>query len=96
MPTRDASAAIATTRFRAGDTTYTREVFASHPDQAVVVRLTADRPGALTFRVRPTSAHRWAMRRAAGPDQLSMQGMVEDGVIKFEARLLVRAEGGRV
>ncbi|HEY8485511.1 MAG TPA: glycoside hydrolase N-terminal domain-containing protein [Longimicrobiales bacterium] len=92
----DLDRAIATTRFRVGRTTYTREVFASYPDQAIVVRIAADRPGAVALQVRLTSAHRWSFRRALGPDQLSMQGMVEDGVIRFEARLLVRPEGGRL
>ena len=32
-------------RYRVGDANYTREVFACHPDQVIVVRLTADRPG---------------------------------------------------
>jgi alpha-L-fucosidase 2 len=90
----DLDSAIATTRFRAHGVTYTRQVFASHPDQVIVVRLTADRPGSVTFSVSPRSAHKWHLRRKSGSDGLSMQGMVEDGEITFEARLLVRAEGG--
>jgi alpha-L-fucosidase 2 len=74
--------------------TYERRVFASHPDGVVVVQLRADQPGRLSFTVTPTSAHKWHLRKAIGGGQLSMQGMVEDGVIEFEARVLVRAEGG--
>jgi alpha-L-fucosidase 2 len=92
----DLDSAVATTRYRSRGITYVRQVFASHPGNVIVVRLTTDRPGALTFVVTPNSAHRWHMRRAIGPDQLSMRGIVEDGVIEFEARLLVTAEGGRV
>jgi alpha-L-fucosidase 2 len=92
----DLDSAVATTRYRADGVTYVRQVFASHPDGVVVMRLSADRPGALSFVVTPASAHRWHLRRAVGADELSMQGMVEDGVIEFEARLLVRAEGGAV
>ncbi|MEO6527767.1 MAG: glycoside hydrolase family 95 protein [Gemmatimonadaceae bacterium] len=92
----DLDSAVVTTRFRSNGVTYTRRVFASHPDQVIVVRITADRPGQVTLTVTPTSAHRWHNRRAIGADQLSMQGIVEDGVIGFEARLLVRADGGRV
>ena len=33
--------------------TYRREYFASYPDKVMVVKLTADRPGKLTFTVRP-------------------------------------------
>jgi alpha-L-fucosidase 2 len=92
----DLDSAVATTQFVARGVHYTRQTFASFPDQVVVVRLTADRPGGLTFVATPTSAHKWHLRKSVGADQLSMQGMVEDGVIEFEARLLVRAEGGRV
>src|SRR5215213_1233260 len=38
----DLDSAVVTTRFLAGGVGYTRQTFASHPDQAVVVRLTAD------------------------------------------------------
>ncbi|HEU4719791.1 MAG TPA: glycoside hydrolase family 95 protein [Gemmatimonadaceae bacterium] len=92
----DLDSAVATTRYRAGEVTYVRQVIASHPDNVIAMRLTTDRPGSLSFVITPTSAHRWHMRKAIGGDQLSLRGIVEDGVIQFEARLLVRAEGGRV
>ena len=90
----DLDSAIATTRYRVDGVTYVRQVFASHPDRVIVMQLSADQPGRLSFTVTPTSAHKWHLRKALGRDELSMQGMVEDGVIEFEARLLVKAEGG--
>ncbi|PYP76195.1 MAG: alpha-L-fucosidase [Gemmatimonadetes bacterium] len=90
----DLDSAVATTRYRVDGVTYVRQVFASHPDGVVVIRVSADRPGRLSFVVTPTSAHRWHLRKAIGGNQLSMQGMVEDGVVEFEARLLVQADGG--
>ena len=90
----DLDSAITTTRFRVDGVTYERRVFASHPNGVVVMQLRADQPGRLSFSVMPTSAHRWHLRTALPDGQLSMQGMVEDGVIQFEARLLVRADGG--
>jgi len=90
----DLDSAVTTTRFRADGVTYERRVFASHPDGVVVMQLRADQPGRLSFTVTPTSAHKWHLRKSIGGNQLSMQGMVEDGVIDFEARVLVRAEGG--
>jgi len=47
----DLARAISTVRFRAGDTSYTRETFCSFPDQVLVIRLTADKPGRLSFKV---------------------------------------------
>lgn len=40
---------ITLTRFRQGGVRFTREVFASHPANAIVVRITADKPGAIHF-----------------------------------------------
>ena len=45
----DLRSAVADVRYRIGTTNYVREIFASHPDQVIVVRLSADRPGMITF-----------------------------------------------
>jgi alpha-L-fucosidase 2 len=45
----DISNAIATTRFQADGTTYTREVFASAPDQVIIIRITANQPHKLNL-----------------------------------------------
>ncbi|HEX8419374.1 MAG TPA: glycoside hydrolase family 95 protein [Sphingomonas sp.] len=47
----DLDAATALVSYRIGDTDYRREIFASFPDNVVLVRLTASRPGALTLSV---------------------------------------------
>jgi alpha-L-fucosidase 2 len=46
----DLDTAIARTEYKVNSATYTREVFASHPDQVLVVQLTTTRPAGLTFR----------------------------------------------
>lgn len=48
----DLKSAVVTTTYTYGDIAYRREVFCSHPDQAMVIRLEASRPGALTFSAR--------------------------------------------
>ena len=45
----DLDTGIAATIFKVGDVTYRREVFISAPDQVVVMRLSADSPGAISF-----------------------------------------------
>ncbi|AHG87891.1 hypothetical protein J421_0354 [Gemmatirosa kalamazoonensis] len=92
----DLDRAVATTRFRIGGTTYARDVFASHPDGAIVVHLSADRPGAVTVVASLASAHDGATRVHVGARQLAMRGGVAGGAIRFEARLDVRPDGGRV
>jgi alpha-L-fucosidase 2 len=44
--------AVAATRYRIGSTVYTREVFVSHPDQMVFVRLATEGLGTLEFSLR--------------------------------------------
>lgn len=45
----DIQKAVATTRFTVNGVTYKREVFASAPDGVMVIRLTASKPGQLSF-----------------------------------------------
>ncbi|WP_211746955.1 glycoside hydrolase family 95 protein [Paenibacillus sp. Marseille-Q4541] len=45
----DLTEGITKTTYRIGDTTYTREIFVSHPDQAIVIHLEASVPGRLSF-----------------------------------------------
>jgi len=51
--------AIATTRYRIGSATYSREVFVSHPDQLLIIKLTASEPEALGFVLRCSSQLRY-------------------------------------
>ena len=97
----DLDSGIVRVRYRSGGRTYTREVFASRPDQALVVRLTADGPGAITARLRLTRQQD-AVALAAGPDTLALRGRIssqdpgEPAGLKFEAQLTADAEGGTV
>ena len=45
----DLQSAVADVRYRIGNVNYVREVIASHPDQVIAVRLSADRPGMISF-----------------------------------------------
>ena len=45
----DLDTAIAQVSYRVGDVAFKREIFSSALDQIIVVRLTADKPGAITF-----------------------------------------------
>lgn len=48
----DLDQAIAITHYEYGNVRFQREVFCSYPDQVMVIRLKADRPGALNFTAR--------------------------------------------
>ena len=90
----DLDAAIVRVTYRVDGVRYTREVFASHPDRVIVVRLTVDRPGALTFST-------WIDRQQdartviAGNDRLDLIGQLSgpDG-LAFLASARILKEGG--
>jgi alpha-L-fucosidase 2 len=83
--------ALHTVVYQAGGVGYRREVFSSYPGQVMVVRLTADRAGALSFRVRLTDAHRAAI--SAAGDRIVSSGTLANG-LAYEAQVRVAAEGG--
>jgi alpha-L-fucosidase 2 len=90
----DLESALATVRYQAGGVKYERTVFASHPDDVLVVRLTASKPGALSFQVRLTSQHP-GVKVVAGED-LALSGEVQPHGVRFQARVKVRLEGGKL
>ena len=91
----DLDTAATTVRYRVGDVTHTRTAFASHPDQVLVQRITADRAGHVSFVLRLASPQGGSSVRKVDADTLLLVGRVGDG-IKFAAQLRVQVEGGRV
>jgi alpha-L-fucosidase 2 len=91
----DLDTAVASVRYKVGDVTYLRQAFASHPDQAIVLQVSADKPGKVSFTAKVDSPHKSAVARAAG-GQLVLAGQVEEGGLKFEARVRIVVQGGRV
>ena len=51
----DLATGIATVTYNLDGVTYTREMFVSYPDQALVLRLTADQPGKISFAAKLSS-----------------------------------------
>lgn len=96
----DMDEAIARVTYRIGDATFTRETFASYPDQVVVIRLTCDRPGRLTFNTGLSSLHISAKQRAPSDDTIVIEGGVSEpnpevpSRMRWQGRVRVIAEGG--
>jgi len=59
--------------YKVGDTTFTREVFASAPDQVLVVRIAGDKPGRVSFHASLTRSQDSQMT-ASGADRLILEG----------------------
>ncbi|MCX7817893.1 MAG: glycoside hydrolase N-terminal domain-containing protein [Kiritimatiellae bacterium] len=75
-----------------------REAFASHPDQIIAWRWTADRPGAVNARIRLRGAHEeTTTAHAMGPlsGELRFAGTLPNA-LRYEARLRAVASGGRM
>ena len=93
----DLDSAIVRVRYRVGDASFTREVFASTPDQVIVVRLTCDKPGRISLSA-ALSRVECATTAVLGKDTLVLRGQTDQDKptagVKFEARLRIIAEGG--
>jgi alpha-L-fucosidase 2 len=59
--------------YRIADATYMREVFSSAPDQVLVVRLTCDKPGRLSFHATLTRSQD-SKTTSAAPDRVILEG----------------------
>jgi len=70
----DLTEAVCRVRYQHDGAVYEREIFASYPDQVIVLRLTADR-GALNFRIRLVSPHPTA-RATAQRNELALTGQL--------------------
>ena len=91
----DLHAAVASVRYRVGEVVHRREAFSSHPSQVIVQRLWASRPGSVSFTAALASPHASARSRRTGSDTLTLQGQVQEGGLRFEARLEAVVRGGR-
>ena len=96
----DLKSAVARVTYAVDGVAYTRELFASYPDNAIVVRMTADKPGKIAFTVKQDSPHKQHDVRTSGKDTITLSGRVVDPVannepgLRFESRLHVVADGG--
>ncbi len=98
------------TEYTIKNITYKREVFVSHPDQVIVVRLTASQPHSISFTAQLRGVRNQAHSNYA-TDYFTMDGYGRDGLIlkgksadylgiegklRYEARLIAKPEGGNV
>ena len=91
----DLDSAVAKTSFSAGGIGYRREVFASFPDQVLIVRLDADRAGAIDFDARLERPN--VTVEAVGDDTIVMTNAASSAPgVRFTAAMKAIADGGRV
>jgi alpha-L-fucosidase 2 len=81
--------------YRIGDAAFTRESFATYPDQVIVTRVGADRKGQVTCTIRLSSPHGASTSMVEG-NRIVLSGRVADDGVAFESHAVVRAEGGKL
>ncbi len=93
----DLDTAVARVRYKQNDVTFTREVFSSPVDQCIVVRISSDTPGAISFEAglsRPADAN----VKVVMPDRDIMTGRAtqkgEHEGVAFETQLQIVLDGG--
>lgn len=91
--------AVTSVRYQRDGVTFTREVFSSPVDQVIVMRLTADQPGKISFAASMKTPQK-AKVATEGSDTLVMSGVNGsaegiEGALKFQARVRIVADGGK-
>ncbi|MCK5701355.1 MAG: glycoside hydrolase family 95 protein, partial [Cyclobacteriaceae bacterium] len=88
----DLKEAICRTTYRVKNTTFSREVFASHPDQLIVIRLEADRSKSLNFELGMDADHENKVISYEN-GLLILEVAVKDGVMKGVSKISVNTDG---
>ncbi|MCG1035802.1 glycoside hydrolase family 95 protein [Polaribacter sargassicola] len=94
----DLEEAVVRVQYTQDGVIYKREHFVSHPDQLMVVKLTADKPGSISFKGTLTRPEYYQTK--AEKDQLVMQGALSDGKggkgLEYITRLSAKNKNGTV
>ena len=90
----DLKTAIAKTSYVYNGVTYTREYIASYPDKVIIVHLTASAAGKISFSASMDSPFGGTTQSTPANNLLVLNAQVN--AIKFQNRLIVKADGGTV
>ncbi len=94
----DIEKAVASTRYNLNGVTYKTEVFASCPDQVILVRISADKPGSVSFSASMDRPSEYNVS-VTGKDELVLSGTTKDhdgvkGNVQFKASVKIVTESG--
>jgi len=104
----DLNTGVSCVEYTVKDVNYKREVISSAPDQVIVVRLTADKPGSVSFKAQLRGCRNQAHSNYAS-DYFTMDGVDQDGLmvngksadylgiegkIRYKVQLKALPEGG--
>lgn len=97
----DIEKAIAKTTYKVDGVTYTREAFTSFLDRILVIKLSADQPGKLSFSAGYSSQHKKQKTTINSTNEISLTGTTSDlegveGKVRFNALARFKVVGGSV
>ena len=92
----DMRTAVSSVNFDYDGVHYEREYFASHPDHAVVARLTASEDGKISFTASVESVYGLTTEVSAENGKITLSGEVNDNQMKCEMQAQIVNEGGTI
>jgi alpha-L-fucosidase 2 len=95
----DIQTAVTKTSYTVDGVTYTREALASFPDRVVVMRLTASKPGSISFTAFFTTPQKKATIKTTPQKELTIFGTTSDhetvkGMVNYKGIVRMKLEGG--
>src|SRR5215217_3055225 len=95
----DIERAVSKTSYTVNGVTYTREALASFPDRVVVMRLTASKPGNISFTAFFTTPQKRATIKTTPTKELTIFGTTSDhetvkGMVNYKGIVRMKLEGG--
>src|SRR5688572_3906766 len=95
----DIERAVTKTSYTVNGITYTREALASFPDRVVVMRLTASKPGSISFNTFFTTPQKRATIKTTTTKELTIFGTTSDhetikGMVNYKGIVRMKLEGG--
>lgn len=95
---------IAYVEYEVDGVTFTREYFVSYPDQVLVMRITADKPGSVSFTLAPEIPYLSSLREqdkrigtvVAKDNRIILSGSLPNENNNYEAQFRVLSEGGKL
>lgn len=93
----DIEKAVVNINYKVDDTNYSRKVFASAVDNVIVIRLEADKPGSISFRLRLNRGKNFDRALVINEDSIIAQGTCggENGM-KFRSMVKAVNDGGKL
>ena len=95
----DIEKAVSKTSYTVNGVTYTREALTSFPDRVVVMRVTASKPGSISFTAFFTTPQKKATIKTTSNKELTIFGTTSDhetvkGMVKYKGIVRMKLDGG--